>query len=69
MRKPAASCDARAGDLADDFDGGLAHPNLGARQTRANRCVINMPHRNPAWNSRLSARQSGETQRAIVVFC
>ena len=26
--KPAASCDARAGDLADDLDGGLAQPNL-----------------------------------------
>ena len=55
--KPAASCDARAGDLADDLDGGLAQPNLGARPTRASRLPVDMPGLNPTFHARLSARQ------------
>ena len=55
--KPAASCDARAGDLADDLDGGPAQPNLGARPTRASRSSVGMSGRNPALHARLSARQ------------
>ena len=45
--KPAASCDARAGDLAGGFDGGLVWPNLGAHQTRASRLAVDMSGQNP----------------------
>ena len=55
--KPAASCDARAGDLADELDGGLMQPTPGARPTRASRLSVGMSGRNPALHARLSARQ------------
>ena len=63
--EPAASCDARAGDLADDLDGGLVQPNLGARPTRASRLAVDMSRRNRALHARLSARRRHKTAQAF----